>query len=144
MKGYYNAPERTAEFVRDGWMHTGDVGRFDEDGYLFIVDRLKEMINRGGEKVFPTEIEKMLASHDAVSMVAVIATPDEKYGEEIKACIVLKDGAEVSEQDIIDWTKERVALHKYPRRVEFFSELPVSATGKILKKALRKREFGDS
>ena len=76
--------------------------------------------------------------------VAVIATPDEKYGEEIKACIVLKDGAEVSEQDIIDWTKERVALHKYPRRVEFFSELPVSATGKILKKALRKREFGDS
>ncbi len=93
MKGYYNAPQKTAEALRNGWMHTGDVGLFDEDGYLYIVDRLKEMIIRGGENIYPSEVEKMLLEHEAISLVAVVPEPDDKYGEEIKACVVLKSGA---------------------------------------------------
>jgi long-chain acyl-CoA synthetase len=140
MKCYHNAPEKTAAALKDGWFHTGDVGRFDEDGYLYLIDRVKDMINRGGECVYPTEVEKMLSEHPAISTVAVIGAPDEKYGEEIKACVVLKPGAGVSEDEIIAWAKRRMAAHKYPRRVEFVPSLPVSPSGKILKKELRKRE----
>ncbi len=141
MKGYFNAPEKTAHALRGGWLHTGDIGRFDEDGYLYIVDRLKEMIIRGGENVYPTEVEKMLAEHPAISLVAVIGTPDEKYGQEIKACAVLKAGASLTEDEFIAWAKNRMAATKYPRKVEFMAQLPMTATGKILKKELARREL---
>lgn len=141
MKGYFNAPEKTAEALRGGWMHTGDVGRFDEDGYLYIVDRLKEMINRGGENIYPTEVEKMLLDHPSIAMVAVIPTPDEKYGQEIKACVVLKPGVSMSADDFIAWAKSRMAATKYPRKVEFLDRLPLLATGKVQKKALVRREI---
>jgi long-chain acyl-CoA synthetase len=140
LKGYHSAPETTAEALRDGWLRTGDIGRFDDDGYLYIVDRLKDMINRGGQNVYPTEVEKMLHEHPAISTVAVIGAPDEKYGEEIKAYVVLAPGARTSEDEIIAWARNRMAAHKYPRRVEFVSSLPVSANGKILKRELRARK----
>ena len=140
LKGYHNAPEKTAEALRDGWLRTGDIGRFDDDGYLYIVDRVKDMINRGGQNVYPTEVEKMLHEHPAISMVAVIGAADEKYGEEIKAYVVLVPGARTSEDEIIAWAKNRTAAHKYPRRIEFVSSLPMSANGKILKRELRARE----
>ena len=141
MKGYFNAPEKTAHALRGGWLHTGDIGRFDENGYLYIVDRLKEMIIRGGENVYPTEVEKMLTEHPAISLVAVIGTPDEKYGQEIKACAVLKAGASLTEEEFIAWAKNRMAATKYPRKVEFMAQLPMTATGKILKKELVRREL---
>jgi long-chain acyl-CoA synthetase len=99
------------------------------------------MIIRGGENVYPTEVEKMLAEHPAISLVAVIGTPDEKYGQEIKACAVLKAGASLTEEEFITWAKNRMAATKYPRRVEFMAQLPMTATGKILKKELTKREL---
>lgn len=142
MKGYYGAPEKTADAIKNGWMHTGDVGTFDEDGYLYILDRIKEMIIRGGENIYPAEIEAMLTEHDAISLVAVIGTPDERLGEEIKACVVLAEGASASEADIIDWAKNRMAAQKYPRFVEIMDALPMTATGKILKKELKAREEG--
>ncbi len=137
MKGYYGAPDKTAEAIKNGWMHTGDVGKFDEDGYLYIVDRIKEMINRGGENIYPTEVEAMLTEHEAISLVAVIGTPDERMGEEIKACVVLNEGFSVTESDIIAWAKNRMAAQKYPRHVEIMDALPMTATGKILKKELK-------
>ncbi len=140
LKGYHNAPQKTAEALKEGWLHTGDIGRFDDDGYLYIIDRVKDMINRGGQNVYPTEVEKMLYEHPAISKVAVIGAPDEKYGEEIKAYVVLRPGERISEDEIIAWAKNRMAVHKYPRRVEVVSALPVSASGKILKRELRQRE----
>lgn len=142
MKGYFGAPEKTADAIRNGWMHTGDVGKFDEDGYLYIIDRIKEMINRGGENIYPTEVEGMLTEHEAISLVAVIPTPDERMGEEIKACVVLAEGASATEDDIITWAKGRMAAQKYPRKVEIMEALPMTATGKILKKELKAREAG--
>lgn len=140
MKGYYNAPEKTADALKNGWLHTGDVGAFDEDGYLFIVDRIKEMVIRGGENIYPTEVEGMLAEHEAISLVAVIGVADDKMGEEIKACVVLKEGASATPEEIIAWAKERMAAQKYPRFVEIMEALPMTATGKVLKKELRARE----
>ncbi|MEL7160837.1 MAG: long-chain fatty acid--CoA ligase, partial [Bacteroidota bacterium] len=138
MKGYYNKPEATAATIVDGWLHSGDIATRDEDGFFYIVDRTKDMIIRGGLNVYPREVEEVLMKHEAVSLVAVIGIPDEEYGEEIKACVVLKDGQEASEADLREWTKERIAAYKYPRVIEFLDALPQSATGKILKKELRK------
>ncbi len=140
MKGYYGDPKKTAETIKDGWMHTGDVGVFDEDGYLYIVDRIKEMIIRGGENIYPTEVEAMLTEHEAISLVAVIGTPDERMGEEIKACIVLAEGASATPDEIIAWAKNRMSAQKYPRIVEITDSLPMTATGKILKKELKAKE----
>ncbi|MFD4585989.1 long-chain fatty acid--CoA ligase [Streptomyces sp. NPDC058434] len=137
MKGYFNRPEATAEVMRDGWFRTGDLARRDADGWLYIVDRAKDMIIRGGFNVYPREIEEVLLTHPAVSMAAVIGMPHERHGEEVKACVVLAPGATLSEQELIDWCKEEMAGYKYPRLVEFFAVLPTNATGKILKRELR-------
>lgn len=137
MKGYYKRPGATAEAFRNGWFHTGDIGIMDDEGYLSIVDRKKDMILRGGYNVYPRELEEVIMTHEHVSLVAVIGVPHEKLGEEVKAYIVLNRGAELTEEDFIDWCKEQFAANKYPRLVEFCDELPIGATGKILKRELR-------
>ncbi|HEY0283828.1 MAG TPA: long-chain fatty acid--CoA ligase [Vicinamibacterales bacterium] len=137
MKGYYKQPEATAQAMRNGWFHTGDIGVFDADGYLSIVDRMKDMILRGGLNVYPRELEEVMLTHPAVSLVAVIGVPDERLGEEVKAFVVKKPGAEVTEDALRSWCKEQFAAYKYPRFIEFRTELPMSATGKILKRELR-------
>ena len=138
MKGYYNQPEANAKTIINGWLHSGDVGVMDEDGFFYVVDRTKDMVIRGGLNVYPREVEDVMMKHEAVSLVAVIGIPDDQFGEEIKACVVLKDGASVSESELMEWTKDRIAAYKYPRVIEFLEALPQSATGKILKKELRK------
>ncbi|HKY20303.1 MAG TPA: long-chain fatty acid--CoA ligase [Vicinamibacterales bacterium] len=137
MKGYYKQPEATANALRNGWFHTGDIGTFDADGYLSIVDRKKDMILRGGYNVYPREIEEVMLAHHAVSLVAVIGVPDERLGEEVKAFVVKKPGVEVTEDELRFWCKEQLAAYKYPRHIEFRENLPTSATGKILKRDLR-------
>ena len=138
MKGYYKRPEANAKTLRGGWMHSGDVAIKDEDGFFFIVDRTKDMIIRGGLNVYPREVEEVMIKHEAVSLVAVIGVPDDQMGEEIKAFVVLKAGASASPEELIVYTKEKIAAYKYPRQVEIVDSLPMSATGKILKKELRK------
>lgn len=137
MKGYYKKTEANAETLKGGWLHSGDVGIMDEEGYFYIVDRTKDMIIRGGFNVYPREVEEVMMEHPAVSMVAVIGVPDGEYGEEIKACVVLQEGASITPDELVQWTKERIAAYKYPRIIEFMPALPMSATGKILKKELR-------
>ena len=137
MRGYHNRPDATAEALRGGWMHSGDIATVDEDGYVFIVDRDKDMIVRGGFNVYPREIEEVMMRHPAVSLVAVVGVPDERAGEEVKAFVVAEPASAVDADELIRWTKERVAAYKYPRLVEFRDSLPMNATGKILKRALR-------
>jgi len=137
MKGYYKRPDATAEAFRNGWFHTGDIGIIDDEGYLAIVDRTKDMILRGGYNVYPRELEEVIMTHPAVSLVAVLGVPDERLGEEIKAYVVLKPGETLSESEFIDWCKTQFAANKYPRYVEFRSELPIGNTGKISKLLLR-------
>ncbi|MBX6382040.1 MAG: long-chain fatty acid--CoA ligase [Microbispora sp.] len=137
MKGYYNRPEATAEVMRDGWFRTGDVARRDEDGYYYIVDRAKDMIIRGGFNVYPREIEEVLMTHPAVSLAAVVGVPHESHGEEIKAYVIRKPGATTTEEELVAWCRETMAAYKYPRIVEFRDSLPMTATGKILKRELR-------
>jgi long-chain acyl-CoA synthetase len=137
MKGYYKRPEATAEAMRNGWFHTGDVGRCDEDGYFYIVDRVKDMVIRGGFNVYPREIEEVLMTHPAVSLSAVIGVPHERHGEEVKAFIILKEGMTVTESELVAWSKQNMADYKYPRHIEFRETLPMSATGKVLKNELR-------
>jgi len=137
MKGYYKRPEATAAAIRNGWFHTGDIGAIDADGYLSIVDRKKDLILRGGLNVYPRELEEVLMTHPAVSLAAVVGVPDERLGEEVKAFVVRRPGQEVSEEDLKAWCRERMAGYKYPRIIEFRDHLPVSATGKILKRELR-------
>jgi long-chain acyl-CoA synthetase len=139
MTGYYNKPEETEEALKDGWMHSGDIAVKDEEGFYFIVDRTKDMIIRNGLNVYPREVEEVMMKHPAVSMVAIIGIPDEEKGEEIKAYVVLNKGESVEEDALIEWTKDRIAAYKYPRHIEFTESLPTSATGKILKKELRKQ-----
>ena len=138
MKGYYNKPEATAKTLIGGWLHSGDVAVKDEEGYFYIVDRLKDMVIRGGLNVYPREVEEVMIQHEAVSLVAVIGIPDEKFGEEIKACVVLNEGQSITQEALIAYTKANIAAYKYPRIIEFMDALPTSATGKILKKELRK------
>jgi len=137
MKGYYNKPEATAKTIRNGWLHSGDVATKDEDGYYYIVDRTKDMIIRGGLNVYPREVEEVMMKNESVSMVAVIGVPDDKFGEEIKAFVILKPDQNITEAELQAYTKENIASYKYPRHIEFVESLPTSATGKILKKELR-------
>src|SRR6266566_2407033 len=137
MKGYLGRPEATAETLRDGWLHTGDLGYMDEDGFYFIVDRAKDLVIRGGFNVYPREIEEVLYAHPAVLEAAVIGKPDQRLGEEVVAVIALRPGHEVSAEDIIAYTRERLAAYKYPREIRFMAELPKGPSGKILKTALR-------
>ena len=136
MKGYHKQPEATAEVLQDGWFRTGDLARKDEDGWYYIIDRAKDMIIRGGFNVYPREVEEVLMTHPGVSLAAVIGVPHESHGEEIKAFVVRREGATVTEQELVAWGKEQMASYKYPRVVEFAGTLPMTATGKILKREL--------
>jgi long-chain acyl-CoA synthetase len=136
MKGYYGRPEATEEAIVDGWFRSGDLARKDADGWYYIVDRSKDMIIRGGYNVYPREIEEVLLTHPDVSLAAVIGVPDESHGEEIKAVVIRNDGATVTEDELIAWAKEQMAAYKYPRIVQFVDNLPMTATGKILKREL--------
>jgi long-chain acyl-CoA synthetase len=136
MKGYWRRPDATAEVMRDGWFHTGDIGYVDEDGYFFIVDRMKDMIIRGGYNVYPREIEEVLYEHPAVREVAVVGVPHPELGEEVGAAVALQDGAAVDEEALREWVRSRVAAYKYPRVIWFVDELPKGPSGKIVKREI--------
>jgi acyl-CoA synthetase (AMP-forming)/AMP-acid ligase II len=138
MKGYWNNTAATLETLRDGWVHTGDVGRLDHEGYLYLVDRKKDMIISGGENIYSREVEEAVITHGAVSEVAVIGVPDEKWGETVKAVVVLRQGASVTPQDLIDHCRTLIASYKRPRHVEFVDEIVKLPSGKIDKVRLRK------
>jgi long-chain acyl-CoA synthetase len=136
MKGYLNNPEATASAFTGEWLHTGDLGYVDEDGFLFIAGRKKELIIRGGYNVYPSEIEDVLHANPAIEEAAVIGIPDERLGEEVMAVVTLRPGTSITEPGVIAYCKERLAAYKYPRRVEFRDELPKNALGKVLKDEL--------
>jgi long-chain acyl-CoA synthetase len=138
MKGYYKRPEATEEAIKNGWFHTGDLGKLDAQGYVYIVDRLKDMIIRGGFNVYPREVEEVLMTHPDVSLVAVLGIPSAEHGEEVCAYIVPKAGATATPEDIRKWASEQMAAYKYPREIIFKDALPMTATGKILKRELKK------
>ena len=137
MLGYWGRPDYTRAAIRKGWFHSGDVGQMDEQGYVFIVDRVKDMINRSGFKIWPAEVEQLLYKHPAVQEVAVYGVPDAAAGEAVAAAIVLRSGASASAEEIVEHCRAQAAVYKAPSRVDFVSELPKSATGKILKRVLR-------
>ena len=137
MKGYWNLPEASARALHDGWMHTGDAGVLDDEGYLYIQDRLKDMIVSGGENVYPREVEEVLYRHPAIAESAVIGVPDEKWGEAVKAVVVLKQGESATAEQIVDFCKEKLGGYKRPRSVDFIEALPRNSSGKVLKKDLR-------
>jgi long-chain acyl-CoA synthetase len=139
MKGYWNMPEETAKTLRNGWLHTGDMGRMDDEGYIYIVDRKKDMIISGGENIYPKEIEEVLYTHPSILEAAVIGVPDEKWGEAVKAVVVLKEGKKATEEEIIEFCKENLASYKKPKSVDFVETLPRTPSGKVLKPELRKR-----
>jgi long-chain acyl-CoA synthetase len=136
MKGYLNQAEATAGAFAGGWFHTGDLGYFDDDGFLFIVGRAKELIIRGGYNVYPKEIEDVLGAHPAVVEAAVIGIPHERLGEEVMAVVVPQPGAQVTAPELIAFCKERLAAYKYPRVIEFRAGLPKNTLGKVLKDEL--------
>lgn len=138
MKGYFNNSEETAGVLRNGWLHSGDIGRFDDDGYLYIVDRIKDMIISGGLNVYPTEVEETLYTHDAVEECAVTGTYHKEYGEAVTAFVKQKEGKAISEAELIRFCKERMASYKAPKKVLFVKDFPKSPQGKILKRELRK------
>ena len=137
MKGYWRLPAATAASLRDGWLYTGDAGYVDEDGYLYIHDRVKDMIISGGENVYPAEVESALYGHPAVADVAAIGVPDERWGEAVKAIVVRRPGAEVSGAELIAYARERIAHYKAPKSIDFVDALPRNPSGKILKRELR-------
>lgn len=143
MKGYWKMPEATAEAIRDGWLHTGDLATVDEAGYVYILDRVKDMIISGGENIYCREVEETLYTHPAIADAAVIGVPDEQWGETVKAFVVLKDGEKATAEEIIDFTRKYLAGFKRPRSVEFVESLPRNLSGKVLKKVLREPYWKD-
>jgi long-chain acyl-CoA synthetase len=139
MRGYWRAPEATDEAIRDGWLHTGDIGYVDDEGYLFIVDRKKDLIIRGGFNVYPRDVEDALLEHPAVVGAGVVGRPDERYGEEVVAFVALREPDAVSADDLIEWSRRRIGGYKYPREVHFVDAMPLTAVGKLDRKALRAR-----
>jgi long-chain acyl-CoA synthetase len=137
MVEYWRRPEETAATLRDGWVHTGDAGFFDEDGYLHVCDRVKDMIIYAGENIYPAEVENALSDHPAVQEVAVIGVPDDRWGELVKAFVVLRPGADASPLELISHARTRIAAYKLPRSVDFVSELPRTRSGKVKKQELR-------
>jgi long-chain acyl-CoA synthetase len=137
MKGYWNRPEETAQILRDGWLHTGDMATMDEDGYFTIVDRKKDLIIAGGYNVYPREVEEVLFMHSAIREAAVIGVPSEYRGETVKAVVVLREGSAISEQEVISFCREKLAAYKAPKTVEFRDELPKTLVGKVLRRELR-------
>ena len=142
MKGYWRQPEATAAALQAGWLHTGDMGTIDKDGYLLIVDRQKDIIVSGGENISSLEIEKAIAAHPSVYEAAVIPIPDEKWGEAPKALVVLRPGLTTTETELLAFCRSRLAHYKVPKSVEFLEALPKTGTGKILKRELRKKHAG--
>ncbi|HEX4307590.1 MAG TPA: long-chain fatty acid--CoA ligase [Solirubrobacterales bacterium] len=136
MKGYWDRPEATEEAMRGGWFHSGDMGREDEEGYFYVVDRKKDMIIRGGYNVYPREVEELLYEHPAIREAAVLGVPHDEWGEEVGAAVVLEPGEEVAPEEISAWVRERIAAYKYPRVVWFMDELPKGPTGKIVKREI--------
>jgi long-chain acyl-CoA synthetase len=138
MAGYWNKPQETAYALRDGWMHTGDLGYMDEDGFLYVVDRMKDMVISGGENVYSVEVEKVIYQHPAVAMCAVIGIPDDRWGEAVHAIVVPRQGQTISGEEIIAYCRQHIAGYKCPRSIDIRREpLPMSAAGKILKRELR-------
>jgi len=136
MKGYFNNEEETKKVIKNGWMHSGDLGYKDDQGYLFVVDRMNDMIIRGGVNIYPREIEEVIIKHPKISLVAVVGIPDQRMGEEIMAYVILNKDQDISKAELKSWVKAKVAANKYPRKIEFVKELPMNATGKILKRKL--------
>jgi long-chain acyl-CoA synthetase len=139
MTSYWKMPTETAETIRDGWLYSGDAGMIDADGYVYLIDRKKDMIISGGENIYSREVEDVLYTHPAVADAAVIGVPDEKWGESVKAVLVLKEGMHVSEKEIIEFCKERLASYKKPKSVEFWDTVPKTTTGKIKKNEIREK-----
>ncbi len=140
MLGYLNKPEATAESLQDGWLHTGDVGYMDEEGYLFISGRIKEMINRGGENIYPREIEIPLEKHPKIAEVAVVGAPDSALGERVRACIILKEPDSMTAEEVQDYLRDKIAKYKIPEQVDFMVQFPRNPTGKILKHQLKEKK----
>ena len=139
MDEYWNRPKETEEAFRGGWYHTGDMGKLDKEGYLYLVDRVKDMIVTGGENVYSVEVENAIASHPAVGQVAVIGIPNEKWGEQVHAIVVLKEGQQATEEEIVEHARQAIAGYKVPKSVEFRDEpIPLSGAMKPLKRELRK------
>lgn len=138
LQAYYNLPEETAKNLTDGWVHTGDAGYVDEEGYLYLKDRIKDMVVSGGENIYPVEVENAIAHHEAVLDVAVVGVPDEKYGEALLAFLVLREGATLELEELIAFCRPRIAGYKIPRKLQIISEMPRNPSGKILKKELRR------
>ena len=139
MAGYWNAPVETAETLRGGWLHTGDIGHFDADGYLYVVDRKKDLIIRGGFNVFPRDVEDVLLEHPAVAMAGVVGRPDERLGEEVVAFVSLRPDSQATPAEITEFARERLAANKYPREVTIIDAVPLTSVGKLDRKALRRR-----
>jgi long-chain acyl-CoA synthetase len=139
MSTYWKMPEETAKTIKNGWLYTGDVGIMDEDGYVYLVDRKKDMIISGGENIYSKEVEDVMYLHPAVADAAVIGVPDEKWGESVKALIVLKPGMTATEKELIDFCKERLASYKKPKTIDFYDSFPKTATSKIKKAELREK-----
>ena len=138
MLGYWNQPEATRRAIRQDWFHTGDAGYLDKDGYIYIYDRVKDMIISGGENIYPAEVESALFGHPAVADVAVIGVPDDKWGEAVKAIVVKKPATQVTPEELTAFARQRIAGYKVPRSIDFVDALPRTPTGKILKRELRK------
>jgi acyl-CoA synthetase (AMP-forming)/AMP-acid ligase II len=139
MKGYWERPEETAETLKGGWLHTGDVGYMDDHGYAYVLDRTKDMIISGGANIYPRELEEILLQHPAVSEVCVVGVPHEVWGEAVKALVVLSPGATATEEALTQFVGERLADYKKPKSVDFVEELPKNAYGKVLRRELRAR-----
>ncbi|MBW2060982.1 MAG: long-chain fatty acid--CoA ligase [Deltaproteobacteria bacterium] len=139
MKGYWNKPEATAETIRDGWLYTGDIAKRDKDGFLYIMDRKKDMIISGGENIYPAEIEDSLLGHPKVQDVGIIGYQDDQWGEAVKAVVVVKEGEKLTEEELIEWCQGRIGRFKIPKKVAFTDSIPRTPTGKILKRVLREK-----
>jgi long-chain acyl-CoA synthetase len=137
MKGYWRQPEETQSVLRGGWLHTGDIGRIDDDGFLFIVERMKDLIIRGGLNIYPRDVEDALTEHPAVSMAGVVGMPDDVYGEEAVAFVVKAPGADVGEEELLDFLVQRIGKPKRPKEVRFVGSLPLTPVGKVNRKELR-------
>jgi len=142
--GYWNLPEETAKTIQGGWLYTGDFGKFDDAGYVYIVDRKSDMIISGGKNIYPREVEEVLYTHEAVLETAVIGVPDDYWGESVKALIVLKDGMTATEEEIINLCKQTIASYKKPQSVEFVQQLPKNPTGKILKRVIKEQYWKEA
>ncbi|MFW5770886.1 MAG: AMP-binding enzyme, partial [Spirochaetota bacterium] len=141
MVGYYNMPEETEKTLKNGWLYTGDIGKLDENGYFYIVDRKKDMIIAGGYNIYPRDIDEVLFEHPQIVEACAVGIPDEYRGETVKAFVVRKSGASLTEEDIINYCKDKLAKYKVPKMIEFIDELPKSGVGKILRKELRQMEM---